>query len=898
MASKKPSLYLIDGNSYIYRAFYAIRGLTTSKGFPTNAAYGFTNMLMKVVNEKMPEYLAVCFDPKGVTTRHQVYEEYKATRAPMPEGLVPQIPYIHKTVDAFNIPVIMFDGIEADDVIAAVTRKAVKEGLSVTIVTADKDLFQLINDDVRIYDTMKDEMYGVDECIKKFGVPPEKIPEILGLIGDSSDNIPGVPGVGQKTAVQLITEFGSINNVLENLDKITKPKLKESLKENAETARLSRDLVELMQELPHPVDIEYLKRRPQKSRELIELFKELEFTALLKFVTAKEAPEAEYITVRDEKSLRAIVEEIKKIGSVSVDAETTSTLPMEGEPVGIALCMSDERSYYVPFGHVEQRQGELLVTEALGQLPKSKVIEILKPLLEDPGVKKVGHNIKYDIIALSNMGVELKGAEFDTMVGSYLLNPGRAAHNPESVALEHLSLRKMALSEAVGTGQKVIPYSHVDVETATRYSGEYAYLSWRLAKVLKPKLEAEGLTKLYYEMELPLIYVLAEMERNGIYIDMAYLHEMGAQLNAELTRLIGKIYSIAGEEFNINSPKQLAGVLFEKLNLPPVKKTKSGYSTDEEVLRTLAQSHPLPAEILEYRELFKLKSTYVDALGRLANPRTGRVHTSFNQAVTATGRLSSSDPNLQNIPIRGEIGRKIRAAFSAPRGSVIISADYSQVELRIMAHLANDSSLIESFIKGEDVHRRTASEIFNIAQESVTPELRRRAKAVNFGIMYGLSAYGLSTQLGVHPREAKEYIDAYFNRHYGVKEFIEKTLEETAKTGYAMTLFGRKRPIPELQSGNKTTRSLGERLAVNTPIQGSAADLIKTAMINISRRLKEEGFKAKMVLQVHDELVFEAPEDEARRVKELAVKEMEGAAHFKAPLKVDVGQGPNWGEAH
>ncbi len=889
---------MIDGNSYIYRAFYAIRGLATSRGFPTNAAYGFTNMLMKVVNEKKPEYLAVCFDPRGITTRHQVYGEYKATRPPMPEDLAPQIPYIHGIVDAFNIPLIMFDGIEADDAIAAVAREAVKDGLAVTIVTADKDLFQLINDDVLIYDTMKDEMYGTSECVRKFGVPPEKIPEFLGLVGDVADNIPGVPGVGPKTAVQLISEFGSIDNILENLDKISRPKLKEALKANADNARLSRELVELKWELPSPLDISSLACRHQKSRELTALFKELEFTALLKFVMPEKAAEAEYITVRDEVLLGELAEEIRRTGLVSVHLETTSVLPMDGEPVGIALCAGNTRSYYVPFGHVEQREGDLLATEAPGQLPVRKVIGIIGPVLEDERIKKIGHNIKYDIIALSNMGVRLKGAEFDTMVGSYLLNPGRAMHNLESVALEHLSLRKTALPDIVGTGQKVMQFSRVDVETAAEYSGEWAYLSWRLAEVLKPRLEAEGLARLFYEMELPLIYVLAQMERDGIYIDTEYLRDMGVELSSELERLMKKIYSIAGGEFNINSPRQLAYILYEKLGLPPLKKTKSGYSTDEEVLRTLALSHPLPAEILGYREIFKLKSTYVDALGRLANPKTGRVHTSFNQAVTATGRLSSSDPNLQNIPIRDELGRKIRTAFSAPEGSVIISADYSQVELRIMAHLSEDGSLIESFVNDEDVHRRTASEIFNIAPESVTQEMRRRAKAVNFGIMYGLSAYGLSVQLGVHPREAQKYIDAYFTRHSGVRDFIAKTLDETSRQGCAVTLFGRKRPIPELQSGNKATRSLGERLAVNTPIQGSAADIIKTAMINIGRRLKDGGFRAKMVLQVHDELVFEAPEDEAGRVRELAVREMEGAARLKVPLKVDVGVGKNWGEAH
>jgi DNA polymerase-1 len=898
MKKNKPTLYLIDGNSYVYRAFYAIRGLSTSRGFPTNAVYGFTNMLMKVAGEKKPDYLAVCFDPKGPTTRHAAYVDYKATRPPMPDALQPQIPYIHRIVEAMGIPVLLVPGVEADDVIAAVARKAGGMGFDVTIVTGDKDLFQLIDENIKVYDTMKDEVYGEAECIAKFGVPPSKIPDLLGLTGDTSDNIPGVPGIGPKTAVGLIAEYGTIEGLLAQVDKITKPKLREALIKHAEDARLSRRLVELMKDLPEEVDIEGLKQRPQDSRELIELFKELEFTALLKFVTPGAKTEAVYVTVGDADELKKLAAEIKKAGELAVAAAATSMLPMDGEPVGIALCFGGRESYYVPFGHIARKDGELLPSPAAGQLPMGRVIEILRPVLEDPGIRKYGHNIKYDMIVLANMGVELAGEDFDSMVGSYLLNPGRASHNIESVALEQMSFKKMPLSEAAGTGAKQVPYSHVDIGTATRYSAEYAYLAFTLTKVLREKLEAVELIKLFNDIELPLIRVLAGVERSGVYVDTGYLQNMSRELAAMLDSAIKDIYASAGGEFNINSPKQLSTVLFEKLGLSPLKKTKSGYSTDEEVLTALAASHALPARILEYRELFKLKSTYVDSLSKLVNPRTGRVHTSLNQAVTATGRLSSSEPNLQNIPIRGDLGGRIRKAFAAPEGRMIISADYSQVELRIMAHLAHDASFIESFKKGEDVHTRTASEIFCIEPDAVTSEMRRRAKAVNFGIMYGISPYGLSVQIGVHPREAGKYIDAYFERHKGVREYIRQNLEEVKKNGYATTIFGRKRPIPELMSDNHATRSLGERLAVNTPIQGSAADLIKVAMINIARRLKEEGLKTLMILQVHDELVFETPVDEVDRVKALVKEEMEGAIKLDVPIRVDVGVGKSWGEAH
>lgn len=896
----KPTLYLIDGNSYIYRAFFAIRGLSNSKGLMTNAAYGFTNMLMKVVNEKKPDYLAVCFDPKGKTTRHEVFADYKATRPTMPEGLIPQIAYIHRIVDAFNIPVLMVDRLEADDVIAAVARKAANAGFDVTLITGDKDLFQLIGEGVKIYDTMKEEVYGPEECVKKFGVTPAQIPELLGLMGDTSDNIPGVPGVGPKTALELISEFGTIENLLSNLDKVKKPKLRENLANHIEDARLSRKLVELDMELPEDVELEGLKRRAQKSDELISVFKELEFTALLKFVTHDEAaPQtAEYITIKDEKVLRSLMAEAKKAGRMAVNTETTSWLPMDGDAVGISFCLAEGKAYYVPFGHVATDSGDLFPARVEGQLVQEQVIGIMRPVLEDEGVKKYGHNIKYDIIVLKNLGVELKGVAFDAMVGSYLLNPGRANHSLENVCLEYLSHKKMTIAEVIGTGMKQIPFSQVEIKAATRYAAERADMASRLSGILMDKLKQEELWKLFEEMELPLIFVLAEMEINGIYVDRDYLREMSKELAQTLDGLIKKIYALAGEEFNINSPKQLAVILFDKLGLTPLRKTKSGFSTDEEVLKTLAVGHELPAEILNYREIYKLKSTYVDALQRIINRRTGRVHTSFNQAVAATGRLSSSEPNLQNIPIRGEIGRRIRKAFSAPPGRVLISADYSQVELRILAHLAQDASFIDSFRNDEDIHTRTSSEIFNIAPEAVTAEMRRNAKAINFGIIYGLSAFGLSGQIGVHPKEAQKYIDAYFERHAGVKAYIERTLEEVRERGYAVTIFGRKRPIPELNSDNKMTRSLGERLAVNTPIQGSAADLIKVAMINLRRRLADEAPDAKMILQVHDELVVEAPANDAEKLKAVVKEEMENAVRLDVPVKVDVGSGPDWGEAH
>ncbi|HEX9860162.1 MAG TPA: DNA polymerase I, partial [Nitrospirota bacterium] len=761
MTDTRPTLYIIDGNSYIYRAFHAIRNLSTSKGLPTNAVYGFTNMLLKVVGDKNPDYLVVCFDPKGPTTRHGMYDKYKATRPAMPDELRPQVPYIHRIVGAFNIPVLLFDGIEADDVIASVALDAAEKGFDVTVVTGDKDLFQLIGGNVKVYDTMKDVMYGPAECEERFGVPPGKLVDLLGLMGDSSDNIPGVPGVGPKTAAKLISEYGSVESLLEQVDTVKTPKLRENLKAHADDARLSKELVTLMRGLPEHVDIEGLKRRPQDPEALIALFKELEFGALMKHVTATSGPGLEHSVVTTAEGLESVVEELKDAGAFALGVMASGPFPMSSGIVGISLCPSEEKSYYVPLGHIVPSGG--LFPELLeGQIPASGAIRILRPVMEDPGVRKFGHDIKRDVILLANAGVGLAGVSFDTMVGSYLLNPGRASHSLENVTLDHLGRKPVSYADVAGSGARQAPFAEVGIDAAAGYAAGAAHAVRQLAGLLGGKLKEEGLSGLFDEVELPLISVLAEIEMNGVYVDRDYLAEMSKEIGLTLDGIVGRIYALAGAEFNINSPKQLAEILFEKLGLPPLKKTKTGYSTDEEVLTSLAVTHELPAEVLNYRELFKLKSTYVDTLGRLINTRTGRVHTSLNQAVAATGRLSSSGPNLQNIPIRTEMGRRIRQAFSAPPGRVIISADYSQIELRLMAHLSKDPSLTDSFMHGEDVHARTASEIFGVSPEAVSSEMRRNAKAINFGIMYGMGSYGLAVQIGVHPAEAKRYIDAYF----------------------------------------------------------------------------------------------------------------------------------------
>jgi DNA polymerase-1 len=888
--STRATLYIIDGHSYIYRAYYAVRGLTNSSGLPTNAVFGFANMLLKVIKEKTPDLLALAFDPKGPTRRHLEFKEYKAHRPPMPKDLVPQIHYIHKLVEAFRIPVFVQEGQEADDIIATLALKAEKDGMDVTVVTGDKDILQLVGPHIKVYDTLKEKVYDWADVEERFGVPPNRVIEIMGLMGDTADNIPGVPGIGEKTAQALIKQYGTIENVLAHAPEITRPKLRQSLLEFSHLARLSRELALLRADVPLDVNYEDLKLKSPDNAALLGLLKELEFTTLLKYVTQEPGQEAKYDTVLQEAELRDVLNLLSSAEEFCFDTETSSIYPMQAELVGISLALKPYHAYYLPLGHAYPGVQQ--------QMTHERALSLLKPIMENPGIKKIGQNVKYDLLVLGHYGISVKGIAFDTMIASYLLNPGKPSHSLDAIALEYLNYKTTTYAEVAGSGKKQISFSAVDIAVATRYSGEDADITLRLKHTLATQLNEQNLAKLFQEMEMPLMEVLADMERIGVKIDADFLKNMSVRLGNEIAEIERIIYELAGSEFNINSPKQLADVLFVKLQLTPLKKTKTGFSTNVDVLEELASVHPLPAEILKYRTLAKLKSTYVDALPEMINPKTGRLHTSLNQTVTATGRLSSSDPNLQNIPIRTGVGREIRQAFIAEQGSSLLSADYSQIELRILAHMSEDQGLIRTFQTDEDVHTRTASEIFGLVPDEITPEMRRKAKAVNFGIIYGISAFGLAQDIGVSTNEAKRYIDSYLARYPRVREFINRTIESTKTKGYVTTLFGRRRFIPELASSVVAVRNFGERMAVNTPIQGTAADLIKLAMINIHRRLTEKKMRSKMILQVHDELVFEVPDQEIETMKELAREEMEGVLKLAVPIKVDMGIGKNWDEAH
>ena len=884
------SLFIIDGNSYIYRAFYAIRNLSTSQGLPTNAVFGFANMLLKVIKEKSPEMVAIAFDPKGPTRRHAEFKEYKAHRPPMPRELVPQIPYIHKLVEAFRIPVFIQEGQEADDVIATLAVQAASAGIRVTVVTGDKDLLQLVGKNITVYDTLKEKIFEPKDVEERFGVGPDRVVEIMGLMGDSSDNIPGVPGIGEKTAQALIKEFGSIENLLSRAETIKKPKLRQSLIEHAELARLSRELARLHADVPISIDYDSLAVKTPDNAALLALLRELEFPSLLKYVTQEPEQARTYRTVLEEREFEELVTLLSRSGEFSFDTETTSLDPLQAELVGMSFAVSSHEAYYVPLCHI--------CPGAPKQLSVEHALARLKPVFTDPAVKKVGQNMKYDLLVLGRYGVKVRGIHFDPMIASYLLNPGRPSHGLDALALEFLNCKITTYADVAGTGKKQIRFDQVDVEAATRYSGEDADIALRLKQVLEPRLRDQNLERLFREIEMPLLEVLVDMERTGIKVDAGFLEAMSRRLETDTARITAKIYELAGTEFNINSPKQLADILFVKLQLTPTKKTKTGFSTNVDVLEDLARFHPLPAEILQYRTLTKLKSTYIDALPAMIDPSSGRVHTSFNQTVTATGRLSSSDPNLQNIPIRTDIGRQIRQAFIAEKGASLLSADYSQIELRVLAHLSADPGLVRTFLEDEDIHTRTASEVLGLPLEEITTEMRRKAKAVNFGIIYGISAFGLAQDIGVSNSEAKRYIDSYFARYPKVRTFLDDTIQSAKMQGYVTTLFGRRRFIPELSSSSAPVRNFGERMAVNTPIQGTAADMIKIAMIRISERLVREDLRSRMILQVHDELVFEVPDSEIEPMKRLVKEEMEGVVKLLVPVKVEMATGKNWDEAH
>jgi len=895
--SKPKSLYLIDGSSYIFRAYYGIRQfLSTSKGFPTNALYGFINMLQKVVKDEKPDYLAVTFDSKEKTFRHEMYADYKANREAPPEDLAKQFPYFEPLVQAFNIHSVRVPGYEADDIMGTLAKKGAEEGLQVVIVSGDKDMMQLIGPDIRMLDTMKNKWFDIEGVEEKFGVPPDQVIEVMGLMGDSSDHIPGVKGVGPKTATELIRKFGSIEELYERIDDVDKQKLREKLVQDKEMALLSRQLVTINTSMELEFNLEDLKLKPSNNTELKKLFSEFEFSSLLGElednsdpVVSSPAIVSKYETLLTKADFERWLKQLKKSKIFALDLETTSLHPVRARMVGISFSCEEGVACYIPLAH-----------RYLGvpdQLALDWVIKKLKPLLEDPKIKKVGQNIKYDLIVLKNEGINLQGIVFDTMLASYILNPSGRRHNMDALAQDYLDHTTIKYKDVVGTASKEIGFDEVDVELATQYAAEDADITWRLYEKLSSILKGDDL-QLFQKLELPLLEVLAEMEIHGMKLDQKHLQNLSTIIEKKIEVHTKKIHSIAGEEFNINSPKQLSVILFEKLGLPVIKKTKSGYSTDVTVLEQLAAEHDLPEVVLAYRQLGKLKSTYVDALQDEIFSKTGRVHTSFNQTVAATGRLSSSNPNLQNIPIRTEMGREIRKAFIAEGNNHLLSADYSQVELRILAHLSGDEALIEAFQMGEDIHTRTACEIFGTSPDRLDAESRRMAKAVNFGIVYGLSAFGLSRQLKIYPKEAKKFIDQYFALYKKVKVYMEKTVAEAKEVGYTQTMMNRKRYLPDLKSQNRQLREAAGRVAINSPVQGSAADLIKLAMIRLAQKIRKKKLKSRMILQVHDELVFECPEEEEQEMRALVKKEMEGVVALKVPLVVDMGWGKNWNTAH
>jgi len=887
------TLYLIDGSAYIYRAYHAIRSLANSKGLPTNATFGFTRMLIKLIEDRSPEYVVMFFDAKGPTFRHELFQDYKANRPPMPEDLSIQIPFIKEITHGFNIPVIEMQGFEADDLIGTFRHQAEKAGFFVVMVTGDKDFVQLVTDNAVIWDPMKEKTIDINTVRNDFGVEPYQMIDVMALSGDASDNIPGVPGIGPKTALSLIKTFGTVEHLYERVHTITKKKQHENLVQYKKQALLSKELVTINIDVPFPFNTENFKYQAPDNTKLSKLFKDLEFRQLQQaFPRRSDLSNKNYRAIYDMSTLFDLIKRLKESEMFAIDTETTSKDPMKANLVGMSFSMKPNEAFYIPCAHD--------YPEVPAQIELESVLSQLKPLLENPDIKKIGQNIKYDWMVLKRHGINLAGVMFDTMLASYLINPSKRAHNLDQIALDFLDHKTITYKEISGKGQRDVSFAEIPLEKAMPYSCEDADITLMAYHVLMPLIENAGLMELYNNVELPLVPVLMNMEMTGVCVDREKLTELSKSFEHQLEQLESMIYSVAGEEFNIKSSQQLGRILFEKLKLPVQKKTKkkTGYSTDVSVLTALADKHELPEIILRHRTIAKLKSTYTDALLDLVHPETGRIHTSYNQTVTATGRLSSSDPNLQNIPIRTDEGMEIRKAFVPRKEWILVSADYSQIELRILAHYADDDILIKAFNHNEDIHTRTATEVFQVFPSFVTSELRRQAKVINFGIVYGMSPYGLSKELGISQKMAKTYIDNYFSRYKGVKRFVDQTISDARKTKKTSTLLGRIRLLPDINSSNKVVREFAERTAINTPVQGTAADLIKLAMIRVDAAFRDGGLNSAMLLSVHDEIVFEVPPEELASVKVLVKEIMEGIWSLKVPLKVNLASGNNWAEAH
>jgi DNA polymerase I len=884
------TLHLVDGSGQFHRAFHAIRGLATSKGLPTNAAYGFTTMLRKLLDDEKPEYLAVLFDPPGKTLRHGEYAEYKANRPKMDDELAVQIPYIRRVCEVLRLPVIELAGYEADDVIATLARQAVEKGVKVVVVSADKDLLQLVSDDVLVLNPGREgsekTRFDKKAVEEKWGVPPEHIGDVLALVGDSVDNVPGVPGIGNKGARDLVRGYGSVESVLDHADEVKRAAYREGLKSHREQALLSKRLVTLRTDAPVELELDTLRAREPDRAAAHALFKELEFQALARVYAPEAAPaDAEHRLLTRAEEVEAVVAEARKADVVGIGVVVTSPQAMRASALGIAVAWAPGRSAYVPLSH-----SSIDVPQAL---ERGRALEALRPLLEDGGVRKASAFAKRDRIVLERLGVGVRGLGFDALIASYLLDPGRRTYALEDLAMEHLGERR-----AAGTGGVAAPDAAAIPTGQT--AGSEAELVLRLDRPMTERLRAEGLFPIYESMEMPLVEVLADLERVGVKVDTKLLGAMSRDMEAQLQALTKEIHRLAKGEFNINSPVQLREVLFDRLGLQSGKRTAKtrAASTAEDVLEELALVHELPRKILDYRSVQKLKSTYVDALPELVNPETGRIHATFNQTVAATGRLSSADPNLQNIPIRTPEGRRIREAFVAEAGHLLLSADYSQIELRVLAHLSGDPTLIETFRKGEDVHDRTSREIFGPLSPIPPDEQRRIAKMVNYALLYGKTAFTLAKDIGVSRKEAEAFIAAYFGRYPKVRSFIDETIAKARETGSVRTLLGRLRRLPDLRSKNFPVRMEAERQAMNTPVQGSAADLIKRAMIDLHRELAERKLRSRLILQIHDELLLEVPEAEAEQAQALVKRVMEGALQLDVPLVADAHLGRSWAEVH
>ncbi len=890
MSEKK--LFLIDGNSLLYRSYYAIRHLSTSQGFPTNAIYGFINTLRKIVDQEKPKYLGIVFDTGKPTIRHKVFKDYKAHRKPMPEDLIPQVPVLKKAIKAMNIPLFEYENYEADDVLGSLALKASRKKIPTVIVSTDKDLLQLIGEGTLVFNPAK-EIYLDENTVKEiFGVAPAQVVDVLSLWGDPTDNVPGVPGIGEKTSKHLISQFGTLENLLQHISQVKNPRLREKIENNLEQLKLSRQLVTIEKNLDISFNLDDFAISEPNLSELRALFQELEFTSLLaELVKTPSEAKKNYRAIFDETELTSLVARIKKAGLVSVDTETDSRFPTRARLVGMSFSIQPGEAFYLPLGHD--------YPGAPRQIPKEAASAIMKEVLQDPKIKKIGQNIKYDYIVLKREGLEFQGIDKDTMVLSYLLEPNWGKHNLEKLALTYLQTSRIPYQDIVGKGKNEQTMNAIIIEKVVPYACQDADMAFELNSILWPRIVEKNLDSLYRKVELPLIELLAEMEIWGVKINHKALEVLAAEFGQELSRLEKKIYEAAGTEFNINSPQQLAQVLFHKANLTPSRKTRitKRYSTSLDILQELAPLHPLAQYALEYRQLAKLKSGYADALPLLINPETGRIHTSYNQTVTATGRLSSSDPNLQNIPTRGPLGQRFRQAFIPEPGHALLSADYSQIELRVLAHLSGDAALCETFAKDRDIHEETARRVFGEALPQLKEELRRKAKIINFSIIYGTSAFSLAKELGTSTHEAQDFIDRYYEQHPQVKIFLDRTVRDAEEKGFTETIFGRIRQVPELKQKDKVIQQAGRRIALNAPIQGSAADLMKKAMVDIWAEFKKHRLKTKIILQVHDELVFEAPAAEKRTVEDIVMEKMEHVFPLSVPLKVHLGWGDNWAEA-